>query len=211
MYHFVVLYLVLILGAPCDAKKGPAKNVRATIATDIPCLDTPQCLSIVGDAWCQSGLVCVSGFCHRVPDAPCHAQTQTCDEANRKCISKSCLASEDCNDGLFCNGHEKCVNQTCEIDPKSKPPCKHGLCNETERKCMRPVRLAHWRNYASNEAFMASNTTPAIIGEAESRIMTGSIIGFIVIIIMFALIFLMIALVNRNYTPIPTSDAYWTY
>lgn len=205
---FVLIVLFLLT---CDAKKPKTARLEQTIATDIPCLDTPQCLSVVGNAWCQSGLICVKGFCHRIPNTPCNTQAQTCDDENRVCVAKSCLVSEDCDDGLFCNGHEKCVNKTCIVDPKSKPPCRHGICNETARQCIHPVRLAHWRNYATNEAFSAQNGTHGVIGDSESRLMTGAILGLVIIVILFTLIFLMIALVNRNYTPIPTADASWIY
>ena len=44
-----------------------------------------------------------------------------------------CSSSEDCDDGLFCNGSENCLNEACVDGPL---PCSDGqTCNEEADFC----------------------------------------------------------------------------
>jgi endonuclease I len=43
-----------------------------------------------------------------------------------------CTTAAECDDGLFCNGPELCINGTCE---PPTPPCSAGQCNETTNSC----------------------------------------------------------------------------
>lgn len=193
----IVSLLLLFLFTLNTAKRHSTKKVN-TVATDIECVDTPQCLSVVGNTWCQSGLTCIERRCHRILNTPCNSQTQLCDEEKQACLPKQCVSSKDCDDGVFCNGHEKCINGTCQIDPRAKVPCHKGICNETTRECMHPVKLGHWRNYAENQAFIAMNETTPVVGESESRLWIGYTLGAVVILILFSFIFLLIALIRRG-------------
>lgn len=193
----VALLLCLFFTVNTVAKRNSVKKVN-TVATEIECVDTPQCLSIAGNTWCQSGFTCIERHCHRIINVPCNLQTQICDEEKQECLSKRCESSKDCDDGIYCNGREKCINGTCQIDPHAKVPCHKGICNETTHECMHPVKLGHWRNYAENEAFIATNTTPAVIGESESRLWIGYTLGAVVILILFSFIFLLVALIRRG-------------
>ena len=192
---FFITALLLILGSVVDAKRGD--NKVATVATDIECLDTPQCLSLLGNTWCHSGMLCINRLCHRLVDTPCRLQTEICDEATRQCLAKQCTVSLDCDDGLFCNGREKCVNGTCRVDTKAKVPCPHSVCNETTRECGRLNRLGHWRSFTEQEAFAATNTTP-VIGESENKLWVGYLIGLVCVLILLAFIFLLMALLRQN-------------
>ncbi len=58
---------------------------------------------------------------------------------NPKCIYTGCLENSDCDDGLFCNGVEYCVNNVCIA---GNPPncndnvsCTLDSCNETTDSC----------------------------------------------------------------------------
>ena len=188
MLSFIaLLFLVLSVGTlSVDAKKP------ITVATDIECVDTPQCLSLAGNTWCQSGIECVNRVCHRLINTSCHSQTEVCDEEAHQCLPKKCTASRDCDDGIFCNGHEKCVNGTCQIGAKA---CHRGHCNETLRECLRQSRLGHWRSYAESSA---TNTTTPVVGESENKLWIGYLLGVVVVLIMITFVFLLMALVRRN-------------
>lgn len=219
---FVVILVVVLFTPQCDAKKSYSQvdetARQKTIATTIGCRDTQQCQTLSNGAWCQAELVCIDSFCHKILDTPCVSRTQVCDEANRRCVAKPCVVDTDCDDGIFCNGKEKCIEFVCRIT--NKLPCHGGHCNETLDQCNEssslPPRLAPWRTAKEGqEAFTATNTstsTPgAIIGPSENQIWVGYIIAAMVIVIFFVLVFLMIALVNRNYLPIPVDGAQWMY
>ncbi len=50
--------------------------------------------------------------------------------------SQTCGSDAECDDGLFCNGQERCVNGTCAAGPR---PCGPGLiCNEATDTCETP-------------------------------------------------------------------------
>ena len=206
-----IITLLLLLVVIVISKKSKTQTQQVTIATNIKCRDTPQCLALANGAWCQSDLTCIDGYCNHIQDTPCLTRTQTCDEVNRQCIPKRCNIDIDCSDGLFCNGVELCKNQTCRV-AKGKLPCDGGKCDERTHKCTYPPRLAHWRTSKENEVFLNSgNHTHDGIGEGESRTMFGYIVAGVVGLLFFGLIFLMIALVNRNYLPIPMDNTMYSY
>lgn len=226
----VFIVVIVALFVPhIDAKKSYSQvedtvsSPRKTIATTIGCRDTQQCQSLSNGSWCQPNLVCIDSFCHQVVDTPCFSRTQLCDEDNRRCVAKPCAVDADCDDGIYCNGKEKCIEFVCRIT--NKLPCP-GHCNTTLDQCettttqsSSPPRLAHWRTVKEEqEAFSTTNTTTgpspptgAIIGPSENQIWVGYIIAAMIIVIFFVLVFLMIALVNRNYLPIPVDGAQWMY
>jgi hypothetical protein len=47
-----------------------------------------------------------------------------------------CETNEDCDDGLFCNGTETCVNKTCRAGTAPCPP-DISTCNEISDTCDR--------------------------------------------------------------------------
>ena len=61
------------------------------------------------------------------PGLLCNVSTQTCVE---------CLTDAECDDGIFCNGQERCVNGVCV---PGVPPCDAGSCDEATDSC--PVVL----------------------------------------------------------------------
>ncbi len=53
----------------------------------------------------------------------------------------NCVMDSECDDGVFCNGAEKCVGLECE---GGAPPCKgaeacKSVCNEQEKTCLSPT------------------------------------------------------------------------
>lgn len=67
-----------------------------------------------GDS-CTSGDVCTDGVCRGQPRGNC------------------CRADADCNDGVFCNGVERCAGWYCVL---GQPPCPLGLCDESAQMCV---------------------------------------------------------------------------
>jgi hypothetical protein len=65
---------------------------------------------------------------------PC-APDLKCDEGNDVCTG--CLADADCNDELFCNGEEICVDEVCQ---PGTDPCRGGEeCDEENDECKQPA------------------------------------------------------------------------
>lgn len=55
-------------------------------------------------------------------------------DASSYYVCVECLENEDCDDGLFCNGKERCVNRECQAGDN---PCAPGeTCDEENDKCM---------------------------------------------------------------------------
>ena len=61
--------------------------------------------------------------------APC--PPELCDEDNDVCWE--CLEDAECNDGLFCNGEESCVNHSCQ---PGTDPCPGQMCDEKTDQCL---------------------------------------------------------------------------
>ncbi len=87
--------------------------------------------------FCDGEEICVSGRCQQ-GTSPCGLD-ETCDENSDICIpgmpgpESECSSDSDCNDGKFCNGEEKCVNEKC-VDGKT--PCGlEEVCMEEMDEC----------------------------------------------------------------------------
>jgi len=110
-----------------------------------------QCFSFVfcnTDKDCDDGLYCNGQeICFHarsnvegkiVPVANCRDGSEPCppgfcDEDNNACLD--CLDDADCNDGLFCNGEESCVNGSCQ---PGMDPCPGQVCDEESDQCLVP-------------------------------------------------------------------------
>lgn len=129
-----MILLLLLLVAWTEARLYP----HALQDTGVPCRDTEECLALYNHSWCHSGLSCVRGHCHSLPDYPC-SHAQECDEAAKKCVSLACKSWKDCDDGVFCNGVEKCVASVCVVEYREE--CARGICNEKAKTCSMPLAL----------------------------------------------------------------------
>jgi hypothetical protein len=57
-----------------------------------------------------------------------------------------CSSDAECDDGLYCNGAEKCINNTCQkgtpVDCSSlSDQCNNGVCDETTDSCVAKPKL----------------------------------------------------------------------
>jgi len=108
----------------------------------------PEVCQYIRGWWCRSvfpypcpndGLYCngVEG-CNEFDDVcthsgnPCQLPTM-CHEITDRCgVTPECDVDEDCDDGLYCNGAEKCVNRICQ--PGTNPcPNNWLFCNGFEQ------------------------------------------------------------------------------
>lgn len=82
--------------------------------------------------WCTSGSICSKEkFCINSMDYPCH-HTMECNANLKICEIIKCFTVNQCDDNIFCNGKEYCVNRICK---RTEYPCKYGTCIETTKSC----------------------------------------------------------------------------
>jgi hypothetical protein len=106
--------------------------------TNIQCDTTDDCLAYYGNDWCHQNTVCVSERCHLIPFYRCK-QGELCMAEEKQCVVKQCSTHGDCDDGVFCNGVERCVNSQCVKDDRFD--CSHGICSEVDHSCHTPLVL----------------------------------------------------------------------
>ncbi|MBI5487616.1 MAG: hypothetical protein HY905_09810 [Deltaproteobacteria bacterium] len=96
---------------------------------------THECLSAPRDDWCDDTIACTSDRCDpsptrgclNVPDhSRCADPTPICNAAIGCVPSGSCSIDEDCQDGSFCNGRERCPAGTCR--PADTPEADGTAC-----------------------------------------------------------------------------------
>ena len=234
-YWFIRVTLLCVVLAMGD-ELGPATSTNSltpyvTVKTNIRCDSMRACLqqfaspgaaAAANSSWCQSGVACITGYCYLLPDYPCARATTVCHEATRTCTPKSCRVSSDCDDHLYCTGVEKCASGKCIIDGRQPPPCgPYGVCNELTHVC-----LQRWQDQTvvrrtldalsltlGQQQYRAANhTAPSNHNESneENEWIVWVIVG-VVIVLFFVLVFLMVAVGNRSWTPIPVNNAAWQY
>lgn len=129
--------------APCLG--GYICNMPALTCSYVPPLNcgsnfcdniTASCYECVTDNDCDSPWQpCVGGdrcnstsrSCYNIPPTPC---AYGCNTTSDTCFE--CSLDAHCDDGIFCNGQETCVNNTCQIPAPLVCP---GGCNETTNEC----------------------------------------------------------------------------
>jgi DMSO/TMAO reductase YedYZ molybdopterin-dependent catalytic subunit len=54
-------------------------------------------------------------------------------------VTQGCINDDDCDDGVFCNGEEKCINGKCVQDPS---PCSdEQVCKEEVKQCWDAINI----------------------------------------------------------------------
>jgi hypothetical protein len=185
------------------------------------CRTTSDCMASTSKrAWCNSGRTCAQGECYLIPNYPC-PYYQTCNEKLQRCEVKACRRHGDCDDHIFCNGAEQCVNYTCTSD--FKHDCTGGQCDEAKHHCYMPPELqkqrAHLTRIMTHDGtrtynrlraqtlgkdarltIMDTNTTAPTEAPTQSSALNSvtsvAIIIAVVILVIFVFIFMMLALVR---------------
>ena len=80
----------------------------------------------------QLGGVCWCGCAGNMPGLPGNAN----DEPNSELPDTECERDNDCQDGVFCNGREECVDGRCFIAPGRNLPCQGFVCDERTDGCV---------------------------------------------------------------------------
>lgn len=124
-------------------------------ATDISCESTADCLAYYGNDWCQQGVVCLKQRCHTIPFHPCK-QGEVCLSEEKKCAERMCHHHGDCDDGIFCNGVERCVDSRCVIDTRFD--CSYGICTEHDRSCHMPLGLKEFKGQQQQQRQLVVKT-----------------------------------------------------
>lgn len=67
------------------------------------------------------------------PSAPKHEDDAGEDDAGVEPGPAPCDDDASCDDGVFCNGSERCVERRCR--PAASPPCAAATCHEPSKRC----------------------------------------------------------------------------
>ncbi|HEY2772457.1 MAG TPA: dockerin type I domain-containing protein [Candidatus Binatia bacterium] len=96
--------------------------------------------------FCDGSDTCSGGTCSVHSGSPCPGPdgdsncAESCSEAAKNCSAKDADGSP-CNDGVFCNGADTCLNGTCSVHAGSPCPGPDGdgncaeSCNEATASC----------------------------------------------------------------------------
>jgi hypothetical protein len=160
----LLLYLLLTLQLLCltNGEDAVRLHPHLLINMGIPCAITADCLSHVkSGGWCRSGMVCHRSQCHRIPNFPCASPVEWCDEREHRCVPRNCTSWRDCDDGVFCNGAERCIAERCLSDGRFD--CSAGYCSEELKRCSFPEVLVGTR-----ERFLALKEL-VVVPQAKPR------------------------------------------
>lgn len=88
---------------------------------------------VVGGCLAGTQIQCQQHSSCKEPDGSCE-----CDEGfilqGEACIEGACTMDSDCDDGLFCNGEEECIDGSCASQPFD---CmENGHCDESTQACV---------------------------------------------------------------------------
>lgn len=200
--------------------------------TLVPCCNTSMCKASVGQGqWCRSGVLCLHRQCYTVPNFPCTTD-DVCNEASHTCTKRVCTNGGQCDDGIYCNGQERCISGKCY--PAIIGHCYGGICNETTHACSYPTLFGNWLSYFGidhdrvPQKKIASKSLPRVQhwnssnssaphhhhptqSNNDNTNWTVWLLVGISVVVFFVLVFLMIALVQRNWVPVPVNGATWAY
>jgi hypothetical protein len=112
---------------------GPKAGGDAGASCSGSCDDGVECT----DDGCNSG----TGRCTHVPNhEKCSGQTGAVCDRTLGCGLVHCVSATECDDGVFCNGAERCVAGQCAAG--SVPPVDDGVAC-TKDRCEEPNRIRH--------------------------------------------------------------------
>lgn len=201
--------------------------------TDTKCKTTEDCQKLVGGfngPWCASTIVCVSGFCNKILRNPCIRGAEYCDERKQQCISYPCKSSDRCNDNIYCNGEEICIDNKCTITDESViilEDCtkKLGMCDEKSKSCIYPDIVQQWEDYKQNNQMHSSSLSLSEKFQVNNHTNSSNsthhhhhrsswrpwVVISVLVVFFFVLVFLMVAVSNRGWRPTPSPGSTWVY
>ncbi len=119
-------------GIFCNGTELCGRDGRCSSAPPISCDDSVDCtIDTCSDL--------LEG-CHSTPDDDRCADDERCDPV-MGCVGSICTSDDDCDDGVFCNGGETCLDDgTCQRG--TSPICNDGVdctidvCSEASEGCL---------------------------------------------------------------------------
>lgn len=154
--------MVVVVGCAAPDESQQQQQARAPgCSTSAECNDGMYCNGVescVGGKCvtappvnCQDGVTCTYSFCDEQIDAcrnlPDHAQCgngQMCS-AGGCTAAETCSSDAQCDDGLICNGLERCIAGACSGSPalacNDSVSCTLDFCSETQGCVNLPVDL----------------------------------------------------------------------
>jgi len=102
---------------------------------------------------CYKCTLWLGSTCYRQGETSCTRDITGAGVANAynaylfvKPVQPQCSSDAECDDGLYCNGVERCANSTCHagtsIDCSSlSDQCNNGICDENQDKCIAQPKL----------------------------------------------------------------------
>ncbi len=135
-------------GTPCDGPDGDDDCSETCDEVNDTCdgadVEGSECDD---ELFCNGSDTCSGGTCSSHAEAPCAGPDgdddcrESCNEETDTCNANDTNGSS-CNDGLFCNGTETCLNGLCNVHSGNPcgagPECRQG-CNEGFDTCNDPV------------------------------------------------------------------------
>ena len=140
--------LVAASGCTKQADVPPTRSHDAAVV-DLPSADLGSPTRCTTSAQCDDGFACTidgcgaGGLCaHTAIDAMCAAD-ETC-VVGRGCVTRGatvCTTNAECDDGIFCNGAERCNARVC-ITPLPETcddgnACTTDTCDAVRDQCVR--------------------------------------------------------------------------
>ncbi len=129
----------------CDGKActptGQCVNcTQHSHCPNLPCQDNPLCVNNNCESDpidCSDGDVCTAEYCD-VNLNQCIYPPVICSDPRYQCqsgVGCVCVLDQDCDDGLYCNDEETCINGVCFAPNQN--PCPDGLsCVENTDRCI---------------------------------------------------------------------------
>jgi hypothetical protein len=125
-------------GRAAARRRPPQAYAHLLQPTERRCRATRDC---IGERrFCLNGSVCLRSRCWRLPHFPC-ASVAWCDERRRECMPRVCQSWRDCDDGVYCNGEELCIEGLCVLNPGSDCSGTGDLCDERAQRCTRVLAV----------------------------------------------------------------------
>ncbi len=110
----------------CDAQNGCLDGTPADCADDGAFCNGTESCDEAADSCVSSGNPCT-------PGTVCNEETNGCDQP------PGCEVDEECDNGLFCDGAERCVDGTCQpgtaVNCDDEVACTTDSCNEATDSC----------------------------------------------------------------------------
>eukprot|EP00899_Mesostigma_viride_P025511 jgi/Mesvir1/6144/Mv00845-RA.1 len=121
-------------GNPCTGVETCSTDLRCVAGTS-PCPPDHICeLGAGGSAYTCVNTLCLPTQCLCDAGMRCYDIGLVCNAVTDSCAPPQCSMDSDCDNGVFCDGRERCVDETCR--GADSVPCNNGVCSEDLDACL---------------------------------------------------------------------------